>query len=207
MTRSSPSADVLLREGAAPQPGVVDAGWGRRGAAARAWTEGRSPIRAASSASALAPLALVVLCWQHTSFAFVVLRKLFDQHAAEFRESPWRIVAEHGHDPLAVGKADRDDRVAGKTMREQTATVLNRQTASLCGSGSGLSDYGCHQLTAKPSHEPRQPGRRRRRRGPLRPSRSSGKRSEARASTGAGPGPRFHGTPFARPSRTRGQFS
>ena len=93
------------------------------------------------------------------------------------------------------------------TVNEQTATVLNRQTASLCGSGSGLSDYGCHQLTAKPGHEPRQPGRRRRRRGPLRPSRSSGKRSEARASTGAGPGPRFHGTPFARPLRTGGQFS
>ena len=58
--------------GAAPQPGVVDAGWGRRGAAARAWTEGRSPIRAASSASALAPLALVVLCWQHTSWKRVI---------------------------------------------------------------------------------------------------------------------------------------
>ena len=85
----------------------------------RAWTEGRSPIRAASSASALAPLAFVVLCLPHTSFAFVVLRKLFDQHAAKLRESPWRIVAEHGHDPLAVGKADRDDRVAGKTMRER----------------------------------------------------------------------------------------
>jgi len=66
----------------------------------------------ASSASALAPLALVVLCLPHTSFAFVVLRKLLDQHAAEFRESPWRIVAKHGHDPLAVGKADCDDRVA-----------------------------------------------------------------------------------------------
>ena len=56
-----------------------------------------------------------MLCLPHTSFAFVVLRKLPDQHASEFRESPWRIVAKHGHDPLAVGKADCDDRV---TIRE-----------------------------------------------------------------------------------------